>query len=456
MSDDSKNELALMSRLRQIAPILLVMMEDDQRLDKYINQGQISEKKKFLEEYNEIDKLVGDDFNESTRGENLQNLFQDLTKSRKNTKKLFNKYLFHKSKVRDYQQELKNNRFSYEGLNTLFSEDNVKLLLEIQKGYFAHLENVQDKFDTLKEKNNIYQEITSETAGKPKRAMPEAAKKPSLIDKFQIMAPTLLKRLSMDSDYTKFMKEWLLKHPHYEANIQNFMIVMNQLSSQINLFKVLNNNQYEELKKILYKEPQYRQFSTLGKKINMHVQAFLALHNDYTKFLANQQNIKPGEIEFDVTPKNLLVYQAYVKDLKKLYSGGTSLKLYALETERPLDFQMSSQQKRYKSEIKVILGLLNKSGLGESDKIALLRQYLSEMKKELSQEKSSAKGDSPFIWSVIIEARIKAIDAEYKNTKLPIIANVNSSQDMFNQIKNQLIPQNLPSGPRKNKGLDMA
>ena len=440
VSDDSKNEIQLMEKLRSVAPIILVMMEEGEKLDHYMDQAQTHQKHRFFEQYNQIDRIMDEDFNESTRGESLKSLFQDLTKSRKNSKKLFNKHVFHKSKVLNYQEELKANRFSYEGLNTLFNDKNIVILLDIQKGYLADLE-----------KNKINVESThSEEQAKPKRKMPEGAKKPSLINKLQIIAPTILKNITKDTEFSIFMNKWFAENPQHQVSIVNFNKALNKFSKNIapgdngiiDLLHALSNNKDDELKKILYREPLYRQFSVIGKRFNENIKALLALHNDYTNSLIKQQKIeaslqqtKPYQEDPSISHNPLLNYKEFLIDVKGELSKQTPLKSYSEKVGRTLGVEVSKQHARYRADVKAIFGLLNKSTLSEVEKIGLVRQYYVEMKKELSEESKTKKSKDPFVLYTVATERINEIDNQFKNTSLPTLEGIRSTKDMLQAIK---------------------
>lgn len=443
VSDDSKKEIQLMDKLRTVAPIVLVMMEEGEKLDNYMDQAQTHQKHQFFEEYSQIDRIMDEDFNESVRGESLKSLFQDLTKGRKNSKKLFNKHIFHKSKVLNYQEELKGNRFSYEGLSTLFNDNNIVMLLEIQKGYFNHLEKIITNTN-----NSASDEIT-----KPKRKMPEGAKKPSLIDKLQIIAPTVLKIITKDTQFTPFMNKWFAENPQHQVSIINFNKAINKFSKSIvpgdreiiDLLHTLNNNKYDELKKVLYREPLYRQFSVLGKRFNENIKTLLALHQDYTKSLEKQQkmttttsNGKPAQEEILGYQHPLMNYKEFLSDVKGELSKQTPLKSFSEKIGRTLGAEVSKHHARYRAEVKAIFGLLNKSTLSELEKIGLVRQYFSEMTKELIAESKNKKSKDPFVLYTIASERISEIDQQYGDKNLPVIEGVKSTKEMLGAIKNKI------------------
>lgn len=441
VSDDSKNEIKLMEKLQSVAPIILVMMEEGEKLDKYMDQAQTHQKHQFFEQYNQIDRIMDEDFNESVRGESLKSLFKDLTKNRKNSKKLFNKHIFHKSKVLNYQEELKGNRFSYEGLSTLFNDKNIVMLLDIQKGYFDNLEKNKMTFENASQ---------NDESAKPKRKMPEGAKKPSLINKLQIIAPTILKNITKDSEFSLFMNKWFAANPQHQVSIINFNKALNKFSKDINpedkgivdLLHALSDNKDEDLKKILYREPLYRQFSVIGKRFNENIKALLALHNDYTNSLVKKQKIetslqqgKPTHDDPSISHNPLLNYKEFLIDVKGELSKQTPLKSYSEKIGRTLGVEVSKKHARYRSEVKAIFGLLNKSGLSEVEKVGLVRQYFEEMRKELSQEAKTKKSNGPFVLYTVATERISEIDNQFKNTSLPTIEGIRSTKDMLHAIK---------------------
>ncbi len=431
-----------MEKLKSVAPIILVMMEEGEKLDSYMDENQTHQKHQFFEQYNQIDRIMDEDFNESARGESLKSLFHDLTKGRKNAKKLFNKHIFHKGKVLDYQEELKGNRFSYEGLSTLFNDKNIIMLLDIQKGYFDSLE-----------KNNIYTEnLSSAEAEKPRKKMPEGAKKPSLIDKLQIIAPTILKSISKDIHFTPFMNKWFADNPQHQVSIVNFNKAINKFSKDlasedkgiIDLLHALNDKKYDELKKILYREPLYRQFSVIGKRFNENIKALLALHQDYTKSLEKQQKVvatlprnKNAQEEL-LYQHPLMNYKDFLSDVKDELSKQTPLKSYSEKIGRTLGVEVSKHHARYRSEVKAIFSLLNKSTLSEVEKIGLVRQYFSEMKKELIEESKNKKSKDPFVLYTVASERIGEIDQQYADKNLPVIEGVKSTKEMLGAIKNKI------------------
>lgn len=441
VSNDSKNEIKLMEKLQSVAPIILVMMEEGEKLDHYMSQAQSHQKHQFFEQYNQIDRIMDEDFNESARGESLKSLFKDLTKSRKNSKKLFNKHIFHKSKVLNYQEELKANRFSYEGLNTLFNDINIVILLDIQKGYFSDLE---------KNKVNIENISQNESLSKPKRKMPEGAKKPSLINKLQIIAPTILKNISKDHEFSLFMNKWFAANPQHQVSIINFNKALNKYSKNmapgdagmIDLLQALAEKKEDELKKILYREPLYRQFSTIGKRFNENIKALLVLHNDYTNSLVKQQKIeaslqknKPVEEDPSISHNPLLNYKEFLNDVKGELSKQTPLKSYSEKIGRTLGGEVSKKHARYRAEIKIIFGLLNKSTIPEIEKIGLVRQYFEEMKKELSIESKTKKSKDPFVLYTVATERMAEIDSQFKSVSLPAIEGIRSTKEMLHAIK---------------------